>query len=351
MMDPIADWQARLSALECNHYMFEHQIHCDVHFRVGTHAQVLGAHRYVLESRSDVFTVMFHGPLAEKDVIDVPEIELEDFKEFLRFLYTDDGPVDADNVLVLLYSAKKYNVDTLVRRCVDFLADNLCAETACFLMEQGHIFNEDGLRKTALTYISEHARTVLSGPHVHDLCKECLVHVLRSDQLKAPETEIYECALRWASAECERRGRADSGWDRRVVLGSAFCHIRFPLLPPRYFLDNVMRYDVLTMREKLELTRYFLDSDKYPLQTFTARRRAFKEPPPPLPKRPPHIPKLSDNARGSEAQQPGNVGARPPEAQFLSGSVSDVRQRLTARQGSRHRRMTFAARLRIFESL
>jgi hypothetical protein len=29
----LADWQARLSALECNHYMFEHQIHCDVHFR------------------------------------------------------------------------------------------------------------------------------------------------------------------------------------------------------------------------------------------------------------------------------------------------------------------------------
>ena len=80
----IADWQAQLSALECNHYMFEHQIHCDVHFRVGASAQMIGAHRYVLESRSDVFTVMFHGPLAEKDVVDVPEVEPEDFKEFLR---------------------------------------------------------------------------------------------------------------------------------------------------------------------------------------------------------------------------------------------------------------------------
>ncbi|KAK7477646.1 hypothetical protein BaRGS_00031124 [Batillaria attramentaria] len=346
----IPDWQARLSALECNHYMFEQQIHCDVQFRVGTHAQLLGAHRYVLESRSDVFTVMFHGPLAEKGVVDVPEIELDDFKEFLRFLYTDDGPVDADNVLVLLYSAKKYNVDTLVRRCVDFLADNLCAETACFLMEQGHIFNEDGLRMKALAYIFEHARTVLGGPHVHDLCKECLVHVLRSDKLKAPETEIYETALRWASAECERRGRSDSGWDRRVVLGSAFCHIRFPLLPARYFLDHVMRYDVLTMREKLELTRYFLDSEKYPLQTFTARRRAYKEPPP-LPKRQPHLPKLSENGRGG-SQQAGNGGARQADAQFLSGSVSDVRQRLTARQPSARRvRMSFAARLQIFESL
>ena len=82
----IADWQAQLSALECNHYMFEHQIHCDVHFRVGEAAQLIGAHRYVLESRSDVFTVMFHGPLAEKDVVEVPEVEPEDFKEFLRYV-------------------------------------------------------------------------------------------------------------------------------------------------------------------------------------------------------------------------------------------------------------------------
>lgn len=80
------DWQAHLSALECNHHMFENQIHCDVNFRVGSRGQVLGAHRYVLESRSDVFTVMFHGPLAETGIIDVPEVEFDDFKEFLRYV-------------------------------------------------------------------------------------------------------------------------------------------------------------------------------------------------------------------------------------------------------------------------
>ena len=256
-----------------------------------------------------------------------------------RFLYTDDGPIDADSVLVLLYLSKKYNVDTLVKRCVSFLADNLCPETACFLVEQGHIFNEEGLKRQALGFINEHARAVLGGPHVHDLCKECLAAVLRSDLLKASEKDVYEAALRWASAECGRRGRGDSGWDRRVVLGSAFCHIRFPLLPARYFLDHVMRYDILTMREKLELTRFFLDSDKYPLQTFTARRRAYKEPPPP-PKRPPV--KHSDGGRGGAGQQ----AAAEAEAQFLSGSVSEVRQRLTARQRSAiPRRMSFAARL------
>ncbi|KAK7106913.1 BTB/POZ domain-containing protein 6-B-like isoform X2 [Littorina saxatilis] len=339
----LADWQAQLSALECNHYMFEHQIHCDVHFRVGAAAQLIGAHRYVLESRSDVFTVMFHGPLAEKDVVDVSEVEPEDFKEFFRFLYTDDGPIDADNVLVLLYLAKKYNVETVVKRCVTFLADNLCPETACFLVEQGHIFNEEDLKLQALKFINEHARTVLNGPHVHDLCKECLVAVLRSDKLYASEKDIYECALRWASAECARRGRSDSGWDRRVVLGSAFCHIRFPLLPARYFLDNVMRYEILTLKEKLELTRFFLDSDKYPLQTFSARRRAYKEPPP-IPKRQP--------ANRQDRGQGGASEAREAEAQFLSGSVSEVRQRLTARQRSAiPRRMSFAARLYLFESL
>ena len=254
-------------------------------------------------------------------------------------------------MLVLLYLSKKYNVDTLVKRCVAFLADNLHPETACFLMEQGHVFNEEGLKRQALGFIEEHARAVLGGPHVHDLCKECLVAVLRSDLLKASEKDVYECALRWATAECARRGRGDSGWERRVVLGSAFCHVRFPLLPARYFLDHVMRYDILTMREKLELTRFFLDSDKYPLLTFAARRRAFKEPPPPLPKRQPA--KHSDGGRGGGGGGGGQQGAaEAAEAQFLSGSVSEVRQRLTARQRSAiPRRMSFAARLYLFESL
>ncbi|XP_025098175.1 BTB/POZ domain-containing protein 6-B-like isoform X2 [Pomacea canaliculata] len=345
------DWQAHLSALECNHHMFENQIHCDVNFRVGSRGQVLGAHRYVLESRSDVFTVMFHGPLAETGIIDVPEVEFDDFKEFLRFLYTDDGPIDADNVLVLLYLAKKYNVDTLVRRCVAFLGDSLCAETACFLMEQGHIFSEEGLRLKALNYICEHARVVLNGPHVHDICNRCLASVFRSDLLRAPEVEVYECALRWAAAECERRGRADSGWDRRTVLGASFSYIRFPLLPARYFLDHVMRYDILTLREKLELTRFFLDSDKYPLQTFSVRPRAFKDPPPLIPKKKAPMHPETGSSSSTAQQQPRGGWQAGEQAQFLAGTVNDVRRRLSARQRGITRGISFAARLSIFESL
>jgi hypothetical protein len=175
------------------------------------------------------------------------------------------------------------------------------------------------------------------------------VAVLRSDALKAPERDVYEFALRWASHECQRRGRPDTGWNRRLVLGPvAFCHIRFPLLPARYFLDHVMRYDVLTLREKLELTRFFLDSDKYPLQTFTVRRRAYKDPPPPPTKRP--APKHPGDGAGVDVLVADPRG--PDAAHFLAGSVSEVRQRLTARQRSViPRRMSFAARLFLFESL
>ena len=190
--------------------------------------------------------------------------------------------------------------------------------------------------------MQEHGRSVLNSAHINDLCKECLVAVLRADQLKAPERDVYESAMRWADHECQARGRGDSGWDRRIVLGSAFCHIRFPLLPPRFFLDHVMRCDILTMREKLELTRYFLDSEKYPLKTFSARRRAFKEAPPLPSKRP--APKHPKEGQGA--------GPQTGQDNFLSGSVSEVRQRLTARQRSViPRRMSFAARLFLFESL
>ena len=59
-----------------------------------------------------------------------------------RFIYTDKVQLNADNVLQVMYAAKKYIVTNLSKKCAEFLQDNLSADTAPQLLEQSILFDE-----------------------------------------------------------------------------------------------------------------------------------------------------------------------------------------------------------------
>ncbi|XP_046566626.1 BTB/POZ domain-containing protein 6-like [Haliotis rubra] len=92
----VDNWQARKTLTQCNLRMLETEDFSDVTFRVGSQQQVVRAHRYVLVSRSCVFHAMFCGPLAEKGEVTIPDIDADIFKEFLRYIYTDEARIDAE---------------------------------------------------------------------------------------------------------------------------------------------------------------------------------------------------------------------------------------------------------------
>ena len=56
-----------------------------------------------------------------------------------RFVYTDEVHLNADNVLHVLYTAKKYIITNLAKKCSEFLEKNLSADTAPNLLEQSII--------------------------------------------------------------------------------------------------------------------------------------------------------------------------------------------------------------------
>ncbi len=89
------DWQVGKKVLECNKYMFENAVGCDVTFTFpppmgGLGQKVtpsLSAHKYVLISRSPVFYAMLLGPAHdESGEISIEDINMESFKEMLRLL-------------------------------------------------------------------------------------------------------------------------------------------------------------------------------------------------------------------------------------------------------------------------
>lgn len=81
------DWRTGRNAAQCNRYMFENQLHCDITFMVGSgdQKQEISAHKYILISRSEVFEAMLVGPLHEhSNMIEIPDVDPASFRKLLE---------------------------------------------------------------------------------------------------------------------------------------------------------------------------------------------------------------------------------------------------------------------------
>ena len=81
-------WQTRKSVLECNKYMLEKEIACDVTFTFpGSNLPKtsLSCHKYMLISRSPVFYAMLEGPARDQSgCINITDVDMDAFNEILK---------------------------------------------------------------------------------------------------------------------------------------------------------------------------------------------------------------------------------------------------------------------------
>ena len=88
--------------------------------------------KVLLAISSPVFFAMFYGELAEmKDSVDISDCEYESLLELLRFIYSDEANLNPNNVMELMYLAKKYMLRSLADKCSLYLQKNMDA-LMCF---------------------------------------------------------------------------------------------------------------------------------------------------------------------------------------------------------------------------
>ncbi|KAH3751312.1 hypothetical protein DPMN_185865 [Dreissena polymorpha] len=172
-IESMEDWQADRNLLECNRFMLNNQVNCDVKFLLGLKREPISAHKYMLVCRSSVFQSIFYGAISSdsKDTIPVSDIEPEIFKNLLQYIYTDEVSVGHGNVKDLLYAAKKYAVKGLVKKCLAFLQSSINKENVCSVLEMGHTYNGKDLEASCIRFIHENAKEVsCSLVHLPKLC-------------------------------------------------------------------------------------------------------------------------------------------------------------------------------------
>lgn len=171
------------------------------------------------------------------ETIQVPDVEVEPFKQMLLFLYTDElKSLDSDSVMSTLYVAKKYAVSKLERECVEFLKSNLRGDNAIMLLEQAILFDESSLAEMCLNLIDKNTSEAFSSECFLDADSSTLKLIMQRDTLGIREFKLFCYLIKWAQNKCRKMNIPINRENTKEALGPELIKgIRFTLMSREEF--------------------------------------------------------------------------------------------------------------------
>ena len=264
---------ARRTVRERCKFMFNNELLSDVKFVVRDPAggsesmKKIPAHKFLLAISSPVFYAMFYGELAEKkDSIAISDCDHKSLLELFRFIYSDKVKLNADNVMQVLYLAKKYMLPSLADKCSEFLGENLDASNVCHVLPDAQKYEEKGLEDHCWEVIDKQANEVVKSDGFLTIEKPVLEALVERESLTVKEVELFKAVDCWATKECKKQGLAVEGSVKRRILGERIIKaIRFPVMEEKEFADVVLDCDILTKKESFDMMKYFNSVLKLPV--------------------------------------------------------------------------------------
>ena len=259
------DWQStKKTVLQRNAYMFDNELMSDVSFTCGESRRIFHAHKYVLATSSAVFYAMFYGDLAQKESpVHMADAGEESFKEFLRFLYTDDCKIMADNALGVMYLAKKYLISSLAEKCCKVLEESITSDNVFVVLEQAIQFDEKDLETKCWDVVSKKTLECTNSVAFCNIGSHTLNTLLKRDTLAIAEVDLFKAVLGWTDNECARQSIniEDDKMARRRVLGGSLYEIRFLEMSQKDFAGFVLHTGILTDAEIVTFFKKFSGID------------------------------------------------------------------------------------------
>ncbi len=246
-------------------FMFNNELLSDVKFVVrdsqgGSESmKKIPAHKFLLAISSPVFFAMFYGELAEtRDSIDISDCEYKSLLELFRFMYSDKVNLNPDNVMQVLYLAKKYMLPSLADKCTEYLGKNLDASNVFHVLPDAQKYEEKDLVNRCWEVIDKEADEAVTSDGFVTIERLVLEELVERDSLTVKEVELFKAVDCWATKECEKQGLAAEGSVKRRILGERIVKaIRFPVMEEKEFAGIVLDSGILTQRESFDMVKYF----------------------------------------------------------------------------------------------
>ena len=276
-------WQstARSTIRERCKSIFNQELSSDVKFVVrdsqgGSKGKTIPAHKFVLAISSPVFYAMFYGELAEKKgCIEISDCGYEGLLELFRFIYSDEANLTPDNVMQLMYLAKKYMLPSLADKCSAFLQENLDTSNVFHVLPEAQRYEEKDLLDHCWKVIEEETDKVVKSDGFVTIERSVLEEIVEKDSLNIKEVELLKAVDCWAVQECEKKGLVAEGPVKRGILGERVVKgIRFPTMEQKEFAKVVLDCGILTHKECFDLVKFFNSVLDTPVGFIQSARRA-----------------------------------------------------------------------------
>ena len=259
------DWQSsKKTVLQRNAHMFNNELMSDVSFTCGESSRIFHAHKYVLATSSAVFFAMFYGNLAQKEsTIPIADADEESFEEFLRYLYTDDCKITAENAIGVMYLAKKYLIPSLPEKCCEVLEESVKPDNVFMVLEQAIQFDEKKLEAKCWDIVSKETLGCINSDAFCSIRSQTLNALLKKEMLTVAEVELFKAVMRWVDSECAKQGIniEEDKTARRRVLGDSGYEIRFLQMSQEDFAKYVSSTGILTEAEVISIFQKFSGLD------------------------------------------------------------------------------------------
>ena len=279
------DWQTTRSAIrERMEYVFDNKLLSDVKFIVprwrdcNLFTTEISAHKFVLGISSPVFYAMFYGKMAEKtDSIKLPDCDRASLTELFRYMYFDEVSLSSENVMRVLYLARKYMVPSLEEKCNAYLQEELNANTVLDILQDAQKFGDEDVEERCLKVLKAQTKEALSSYTLEKLDSSLLESIVKMDGLNVREVELFKAVDRWAARQGRikriARKKPPDGGEKREIIGQTILKaIRFPLMSLKEFASTVIDSNILTMKEISEMAKYYADVSISPLSFEQAPR-------------------------------------------------------------------------------
>ncbi|KAK8719072.1 hypothetical protein OTU49_014261 [Cherax quadricarinatus] len=142
-----SQWQCHLATPGERLAYLRHSGHLsDLTITFPGHHDIIQVHRWVLAISSPVFEAMLYGPLAEGDLLHLPEDPPEAFNWLLDHIYLNHSQLPGVQLALQVYQlAAKYQMDPLCKLCSQYLVQEVTASTFPGVYETALMLEDDQL--------------------------------------------------------------------------------------------------------------------------------------------------------------------------------------------------------------
>lgn len=191
-------------------------------------------------------------------------------------MYCDELSLTLLNAVQVLQAARKYQINGLTQRCLEFVANNLTDNDVCSLLERAVSISEQPLIDVCLCHIECHTAAVFQSPSFLAVSQTALTHIVSLQTLDVSELDLFHACVAWAEHRATISSPTKVALNGKVLrrhLEPLVPLIRFPTMTTEEFATFVVPLNILTDTETCNVYKYFTCPER-PEKWFQTTRRS-----------------------------------------------------------------------------